>query len=208
MNVCDLHVGDGLFSWHLPVEMSLTSIYERPNVNNVILEGEEKIIWCDAYVQSYKNEQDSSHFKECLGKARSLLDVDVNGAVEQLVKSLYGAAACMIKTVGKGRQACNSWFDIECKQKKREVNRLLQRFQRCKQQEEKDLRRKEYVKARKEYITLRKGKEHEFNEARIHKLKDATHDSKTFWSTIRSVTRKAFVYNNISIEQWLSLIHI
>ena len=110
VNVCDLHVGDGLFSWHLPVEMSLTSINERPNVNNVILEGEEKIIWCDAYVQSYKNEQDSSHFKECLGKARSLLDVDVNGAVEQLVKSLYGAAACMIKTVGKGRQACNSWF--------------------------------------------------------------------------------------------------
>ena len=61
-----------------------------------------------------------------------------------------------------------------------------------------------YVKERNDYNELLRKKKAAFDEKRIQKLKAAATDPKTFWQTIRTVNRKAVVYNDISTKQWFN----
>ena len=82
------------------------------------------------------------------------------------------------------------------------MKRLLKRFQRYKTETAKKEKRAEYARSRKEYVNLRKIKRQEFDHNRLSKLKNSANDPRTFWSVIRSVNRKSFIYNEISIQQW------
>jgi hypothetical protein len=197
----DLCVGDSLFSWHLPVE----AVWKKgqPDKNRAPQQtGEERIVWSDENACMFKNELESAVFLGCLKNAADELRVNMNESVNTFAKALCGAAACMVRTVGKKKKIYNDWFDDECERKKHEVKRLLKRYQRCKSLPEKINKRNSYVSARKEYNKMRKNKEAAFTESRIKKLKESVSDSKTFWGIIRSVNRRGFVYNEITLEQW------
>jgi hypothetical protein len=198
----DLKVGDCLHSWHLPVEVTWNTMNNQIEGENAKQQREEKILWSEENATVYENELESDDFYHSLQRAFEILTVDVNDSLDQFVKALCGAAACMVRRVGQGRKKCNDWFDEECERKKQEVKRLLKRFQRCKTKNDKEEKRKAYTKSRKEYVKLRKIKEQEFMENRLKKIKDSVNDSKTFWTIIRSVNRKSFVYNEIPIQQW------
>ena len=45
-------------------------------------------------------------------------------------------------------------------------------------------------------------KKFDFDQSRVEKLKQSINDSKLCWHTIRSVNRKAAIYNSITKEQW------
>eukprot|EP00745_Piridium_sociabile_P040619 TRINITY_DN784_c0_g2_i2.p1 TRINITY_DN784_c0_g2~~TRINITY_DN784_c0_g2_i2.p1 ORF type:complete len:579 (+),score=61.48 TRINITY_DN784_c0_g2_i2:324-2060(+) len=198
----ELKVGDCLHSWHLPVEVTWNTMNNQIEGENARQQREEKILWSEENATVYENELESDDFYHSLQRAFEILTVDVNDSLDQFVKALCGAAACMVRRVGQGRKKCNDWFDEECERKKQEVKRLLKRFQRCKTKNDKEEKRKAYTKSRKEYVKLRKTKEQEFIENRLKKIKDSVNDSKTFWTIIRSVNRKSFVYNEIPIQQW------
>ena len=53
-----------------------------------------------------------------------------------------------------------------------------------------------------QYKQLLTRKKNEFDRRRIEKLKQSLNDPKIFWRTIRSVNRKATIYNDITGEQW------
>ena len=53
------------------------------------------------HAEMYKDELNSTEFKECLEKSKDAMETDVNGSVDLFVHALYGAAACMIRTIGK-----------------------------------------------------------------------------------------------------------
>ena len=198
----DLRIGDQLFSWHLPVEASWKKCDVSTEGRRSYCKGEQKIVWSEENVNVYKCELQSEDFLVSIRKARELLHLDLDNSLDIFLNAMYGAAACMVRVVGRGIKKCNDYFDHECEQKKREVKRLLKRVQRCKIKEDKLEKRKEYTKSRKEYNELRKLKKQQFEEDRLNKLRNSACDSKTFWALIKSVNRKTFVYNNITIEQW------
>ena len=105
-----------------------------------------------------------------------MLTDDVNMCVELFSRALYGANACMIRTVGRQKKECNEWFDEECERKKRRVRGLLKSFQRCKTKENKEVHKVNYVKERKEYTLLKRKKKREFDEIRLQKLKASSKD--------------------------------
>ena len=105
----------------------------------------------------------------------------------------------MVRTVGKKTKNVNDWFNEECKQKKGTVKRVFKRFQKSKKENIEI--REMYIKERKEYKQLLTRKKNEFDRRRIEKLKQSINDPKIFWRTIRSVNRKATIYNDITREQ-------
>ena len=101
---------------------------EKKDDSPVSQVGEEKVVWSDAHAEIYKDELNSTGFKECLEKSKDAMETDVNGSVDLFINALYGAAACMIRTIGKKTKQFNDWFDAECRQQNRLVRRLLQSF--------------------------------------------------------------------------------
>ena len=110
------------------------------------------MVWSDAHAEIYKDELNSTKFKECLEKSKDAMETDVNGSDDLFVNALYGAAACMIRTIGKKTTQFNDWFDAECRQQKRLVGRLLQSFRRTKAKQAREEKRQLYVEGRKSML--------------------------------------------------------
>ena len=205
-NNCDFKVLDEVFSWHLPVTLTCFNNYAKTDTlpSNLLdnYKVEERIIWSDENIDAYKTELNSVNFVEKINKANQLVLTDLQACTEEFEKAMYGAAACMIRSVGRKKKMFNEWFDGECKTKKRVVKAALQRFRRAKLLNEKTEKKRVYVKERREYSNLIKDKKKSFDEKRIKRLKESVNDPKLFWKTIRSVNRKNVIYNEVSIRQW------
>ena len=198
----DLKVSDCIYSWHLAVECTLDIVCDYSVNEEIGQQGEEKIMWSVENVHKFKQELDSTEFHECMQNAKRLLEDSVDDSLEMFTNALCSAAACMVRTVGRGCKKVNDWWDDECEHKKKEVKRLLKRYQRCKTLNDKIQKRIDYTNSRREYTDLRKSKEKKFEEERLKKLTESVTDSKAFWSVIKSVNRKSFIYNNIPMQQW------
>ena len=139
---------------------------------------------------------------QALNLTRETLNADLDLCIESFANLLYGAAACMVRKIGRKKKIYNDWFDEECQKKKRLVKRLLQQFQRAKDIEEKCIKKLKYIEERKDYIKLRKDKKRDYDNKRLQKLNNSMKDSKLFWSTVRLLNRKNVIYSNISSQQW------
>ena len=195
-----LNVHDRVDSWHLPVELYLPLVNSgigNSSEDEVIFK-EEKIFWSDKLACQYKAELSSVNFKRGLQTAVEELKIDLDVSVDSVVSALYSAAACMVRTVSSKKRVIVGWFDQECSRKKKQVRRLLRKFKRTNDMND----RIEYVKERKEYKQTIKNKKKEYDESRLQTLNDSIGNPKEFWRIIRSVNRKSFIYNRISNEQW------
>lgn len=199
---CDLTVKDSLYSWHFPVVLTWKKCFVPRSVLFVPQPGEDQVVWSDEHAHIYREEQSADEFRHCLDAAMNTLCTDINRSVELFVNALHGAAACMVRKVGRKKRVINDWFDAECQRKKRLVKRLLQSYRRAKTDKDKRDKRIGYVEERKEYVKLRKEKKAEFDKKRLQKLKESVEDPKLFWATIRSINRKTMVYNEITSRQW------
>ena len=121
--------------------------------------GEEKVVWSDEHAEFFfffLNELNSNEFKECIEKSKDTIEADMNCSVDLFINALYGAAACMIRTIGKKTKQFNDWFDAECRQQKRLAKRFLQSFRRTKTKQAKEEKRQLYVEGRKVYVNSEK----------------------------------------------------
>ena len=186
---CNLEVGNNLVSWHSPVEMKWGNDPKR-EVAQTSSKGEDRVVWSEEHAQQYKNELETDEFRQSIDRAKGLLCFDLDKCIEVFVNALYSAAACMVRKSSVKKKDCEDWFDKECKEKKKEVKRLLQSFQRARTPEYKAKQKDMYVQQRKEYVELRQRKKNEFDDARLQRLKSSVNDSKLFWSTIRKVKKE------------------
>jgi hypothetical protein len=106
----------------------------------------------------------------------------------------------MVRTKGKTKRRHQEWFDAECFQKKKSVQKFLRQFQRAKA--DRNEKRLKYVTERREYKQLMREKKAQYDRARLEKLENSAKDPKLFRQTIRSVNRKSLIYNSISTENW------
>ena len=99
---------------------------------------------------SYTDELCSPDFKLCVQAAISALSTKVDKSMDIIVRALYGAAACMIKTAGHKKKRLHNWFTKSARKWKKSVKRQLRKFRRTNNHGE----REKYVKYRKEYKLL------------------------------------------------------
>lgn len=195
-----LRVGDRIDSWHMPVELKLQSSGQDKSPVPEEMKGEDRIVWSEDLVQTFKEEIEKDIFKQKIKDAREELQTNADIAVDTFSKALCSAAACMIRTVGKKKDKKQAWFDLECLQQKRLVRRLLQAFQRSKLNSLD--KRRAYVEERRKYKNMLQQKKNDYDQARLAQLKMSIKDPKAFWQTVRSINRKSIIYNSITKEQW------
>ena len=107
---CNLRVGDRVDSWHMPVELRWSNVAYNIDKAVVTESRENRVAWSEEFVQTYKDELCSTNFKLCVQEAVSVLSTNVDKSVDIIVRALYGAAACMVKTVGHKKKRATDWF--------------------------------------------------------------------------------------------------
>ncbi len=90
------------------------------------------------------------------------------------------------------------WFDDECKKLKKERCSSLNKFRKCK--DRKNLKR--YHEIRNLYQTTCNQKRNEYHKQKQFELESSIHDSKRFWSVLKTLNRKPNQNNNITTEDW------
>ena len=81
----------------------------------------------DDFMVTHTDELRSPDFKLCMQEAISALSTNVDKSIDMIVRALYGAAACMMKTVGYKKKRLNDWFKPRvCANEK--VKRQLRKF--------------------------------------------------------------------------------
>ena len=90
---------------------------------------------------------------------------------------------------------------LNVKQKKRKVRKLLRRFNKTLDKEDRNF----YCIARREYKNLIKRKKKEYNDSLINKLLNSVKSQKDFWDTVKKVSRKkSQPSNDISVDDWFN----
>ena len=147
--------------------------------------------------------------KLCVQVAVSVLSTNVDKSVDIIVRALYGAAACMVKTVRHKKK--KSYLLVRsgmCTNEKKVVKTQLCKFRRTNNRED---RKGKNVNDRREYkwLLMRRRKKKkswkkttEFDEERLTQLKQHFNNPSKFWETVRSISQKSTMYNSITSEQW------
>ena len=129
----ELRVRNRVDSWYLPVEIKLIKVGRTADKLTQEEISEECIVWSEACLPSYIHEFASDDFNHCIRNAHLELRHDVDAFMDIFLKALYGAAACMVRAVGKKRENANDWFDEECTRKKRTVKTLFKKNSKIKE---------------------------------------------------------------------------
>ena len=200
---CRLYVSERTDSDHLPLELYIDlkeEIVDKSYCNmNTFL---EKFEWKEEYAQSFSSSMNSVDMRVKLDLASSLIDTDVNVALQIFNDHLKEQAECIKKRIHVNRRKqTNDWFDKECECTKRNVRKLLRKFRKTLKPGDRIV----YCKARREYKNLLHKKKKEFNNTVLAKLVKSIKDQKCFWETLHSISKKkSQPLNSISANEWFT----
>ena len=172
---------------------------ERKNVTVI-----EKFCWQTDYEEIYKDNLNSLQTQTLFDKAIDMIDFDINNALDIFNEAIRACALCMRKRIridNNGYAKSKNWFDNDCVQKRKEVRRLLRRFRKSLNTDD----RNEYCVSRREYKHLLNHKKKCYMDGLLNKLTDSIHNQQEFWNTMRKISgAKRLAQNNISMENWFS----
>ena len=135
-----------------------------------------------------------------INNATSLIGTDINMALKIFNKCMLEAAHCMVtKTpVGK-KKTVNNWFDYECVTTRHNVRKLLRKFRKSLNTED----RESYCKSRREYKNLLKHKKKPYKDRQLSGLLDTLGNQSEFRKKVNQLVPKhTRTENNISIDIW------
>ena len=147
--VSELPVAERIESSHLPVELVINT---RPknalgatNSNNGKIIN--RIVWKNEKIESFLQSVKSAQIQEQINNATSLIGTDINMALKIFNKCMLEAAHCMVTKTPLGKKkTVNNWFDYECVTTRRNVGKLLRKFRKSLNTED----RESYCKSRRE----------------------------------------------------------
>ena len=199
---CKLFVSDQIHSDHMPLELriivssdSLSHVQENNSAHMV-----EKFIWNDDYHDTFFDMINSQEIQFDIEKAMTLIDVDINEALNIFNFCLKKAAECMKKQINIGKRGkVDDWYDMECRISRRNVRKLLNNYRRTLSAAS----RESFCKARREYKNLLKKKKKDFNDSLIGSLIDSISSQREFWNIIhKRIQNRKQQMNNISKDVW------
>jgi hypothetical protein len=202
-SLCKLCVGEQIHSQHMPVELHVNR-FKMPGSNSkhVRFEKEtyEKFVWIETFSERFTNALNLNSFKEKMNIACEMINIDVNDALQLFNEAIKECAVDMKKVYfcSHGKQK-SDWFDIECKEKRRNVRKLLKKFKKTLHASD----RFEYCKTRREYKYLIDRKKKQYNEQLFSDLLAVVNNQKQFWSKIKNISKRSIGQaNNITTEDW------
>jgi exonuclease III len=160
----------------------------------------EKISWDSRKLESFLSYISCEEAILGLENATKAVDIDVEASLTKFNEIICNATDCMKRTVhfGPRSRETNKWFDNDCRKMKRETKQLLNRYVRKRTESSKQL----YKEKRANYHKLLKEKKRLYNENIQDSLLNHRNDSKKFWSTVNSSSKKKLEKPNIDINLW------
>lgn len=187
-------------SVHMPLELVLDVSQNDYLVEQPMLTW-ENFVWQDDKVEQFLQTLISDTSISSIREALSLVDTDVNSAVDLFCECLLNAGQCMKKSYkSKQNKHYSDWFDRECRDSKKVTTRALRRYRNTQSDQDKEA----YLDQRKQYKALLKNKEAAFRAERIHRIEQSIAEPIQFWKEVRKCRRKQTVNNNISNESWFN----
>ncbi len=201
---CRLHVTEKIESDHLPLEFYIDKLSgENKCKNNISDHGQfiEKFYWKIEHQQLFSDLMNSVETHERLLYVTQLIDVDVNKALDMFNDILRKAAECMKKRifVTNHSRRNTEWFDQECRLERKNVRKLLRRFRKTLNHDD----RNAYCKARREYKNLLCRKKKMFHDGLLNELINSVKNQQEFWQTMHKISHKRVQpLNSIAIGEW------
>ena len=196
-----LSVTDRIESDHMPVEfhVGFEKLVNQKTVKDQTLYI-ERFEWKEHCAQQFFDALKSDQCKEQIDFATSLIDVDVNRALEIFIDCLKDKAEIMKMRIYVNRpKKQHAWFDKECRDTRQNLRKLLRKFRKS----SKPIDSIAFCKARKDYKHLLRDKRKAYNQNLADKLVQCVSDQKLFWQTMHAVPgSRSQQSNNISVEDW------
>ena len=181
----------------IPLNVNVVNInYDMPNVNNYVT----KYTWDAHKLSTFTDAVSHVTTVVKLDECAVLLENDFENSVCTFNDIVLNAATCMKKTFKESstphKPKC-SWFDDECKIKKKEIRTLLNRHKRS----DTDDSKLRFISARRDYKQLLKLKRKRFCKHKENKLVTSCfNNSPSFWSNLKEICHKPETRNTINIE--------
>ena len=198
---CELRVSDRIESDHMPVEFRLNFCEKSHEVlqceNSVTT---EKYVWREENANIYIDNIASKECTDILTVAKDLINNDINEALNLFNKCIKDAADCMKSQIRvKNQSKDQTWFDAECRLSRKNVRRLLRKFRRTLDDDD----RHSFCIARREYKHLLKNKKKRFNRLLLNEIIASIRNQKQFWTNVNKISlKKNQPANNIDIGTW------
>ena len=151
----DLKVIANITSWHLPLVFSLNfsckcqdTLLESPDIENA-----KRIVWDDNLSNDYMSNVNKLLNDNVIASLSDGVFSNINNVVSSLSRTLLESADFMSRTFYNNSNMLsvkNSWFDHECLQMKRNVNKLL----KISQNNQSTFNRQQYINKRNEYSSF------------------------------------------------------
>ena len=227
-----LNIKEHVYSDHLPVQMILsiqsgsTQRQQSPKLDPSTI---EKTSWDKEKEYIYVNKLSDEEGLTLLKEATDQIDEDVNKSLVLFTEFLLRASACMKKVIPLAKSSKRSeWFDVECKQAKKDCRSLLREYRKVKKSErcicpesrhvaqtsnsishsscichEKRLA---FIESRKVYRKLLKQKRQQFQRDTAENLAKNINSSSVFWNDLKKLglKNKSRRHNNIPIQEWFN----
>lgn len=178
----------------LCVDSSVVSYSHKHEVTSTL-----KYKWDDEKKNVFLEALTTDYFDTVLNEASSLVEINVNCALEKFNEGLRFAGNCMQKTIYFGIEKSKVWFDVECRHSRQVLRKFLHKFTKFNTDEV----RLAYIQKRREYKELLKNKKQSHKENVKQLLQHNIGNPRQFWEAVRSVRPKAgVVKNSISAVQW------
>ncbi len=201
-STCELCVTGRIESDHMPLTFRV--IFPKENVcSDEVSQHEqiiEKFVWDNLNAPTFTSLMCTDETCAILDEAISLIDLDIDKALDIFNNCIKEKAECMKKqiTIKNGRKL-DEWFDWECKVGRRNVRRLLKKYSRSLLADD----RSAFCLARREYKNLLKKKKKDFYDVLLDKLISSVKNQKDFWEFVHKISpKRKSVYNNISLDSW------
>lgn len=145
-----------------------------------------------------------------LREAEQLVEEDIDEAVLMFTETMQRANKPMEKNIiPNKKEQRQPWYDKECKRKKKDLKKLLNKVNCNKNHRNQKLeeQRVAYLEAKLDYNKTIKQKRKKYNQETKDKLLEDCKDGKTFWTTINRLSFRRPKLANISPERWENHFH-
>ena len=197
-----LSVVNRIESHHMPVRLDVCAALKTDT--EVDSENKktsaEKLTWDSSKASLFLDFLSSREGQTAIDVATECIDGNTDTALSMFVNTLLEAGQCMRRTVyfGSRQRHTNRWFDTECKERKREVSRLLGRYSRTGKLEDK----LQYLQKRSEYQNMIKEKKKTYKKSVQDSLLENRKNPSKFWSTVKRSRQRERTRATINIDVW------
>ena len=203
--ITDFEVSDRSESVHFPICCSLkfdSEDVDRPGDANQLKHDYVKYKWKDTLKDTFL-ERFYTIYNDIKDSTFQMINIDINGCVQLIVKMYQNAAECMRVKTGKtysNAKVKEPWWDKQCESLKKDKYRALRYFRIT--NDINDLNK--YKQLRGKFKDCCSQKKLDYQQRNREELVESRRNSNLFWKTVKKFRYKDVIPNIISANTWVN----